>query len=426
MAVIFTIVALAGTATASVTTYKWSFDNDTQSWINFTTIDTVNSDNAATGGIVMVWDGSDGNPSGSLNATLTSTTNGKTLTELTMWKSPNFYWNNGTPVSVNLSFDLKLEVYDPNGANSGNGPNYFSALLEKPDGSIVLINSTTLDSSKNAPPNPFPTWTRFNFTIGIDNFTGNGNYNLILNASLSAKSTGVTSPMMSIGWDNPNLTFFTLSPNITSWGNNKSNDQSTTLTLNSSEAVRFNATANQTITAWNWFKDGVGQSNNFDNISTSFGAGGTHTLTVNATNGNGITNTVTWNITVPEVIDVTLSGPVDFSSVNAGSSNQPALVPLNVTVQSTTNVNVNLTINGSDFIYGAYSIGVGNLAYSNSSTGTKTSITNSFSLPPYADWINITKLVTTNRSIYLWINIPNAQPAGAYNSTINVQAQKYS
>ncbi len=417
------ILALAGTAAASITTYKWSFDTDNQSWANSSTV----IDNSATGTLIMAWNSSDGNPLGSLNASVLNLTGqGQTWTVWTMWKSPNFTWSNGTPVSANFSFDFKVAIYNPNNPSCKiDCSNNFSSYLVKPDGSVILINLTTLPGGQN-PANPLPTWTRFNFTIGTDNFTSSGNFSLMLNASLSAKTTGQGGFQISYGWDNPNLTLVTLPPNITSWGNNKTNDQGTTLTLNSSEAVRFNATANQTITTWNWFKDGVSQSNNFDNISTSFGAGGTHTLTVNATNGNGITSTVTWNITVPEIIDVTLSGPVDFSSVNAGSSNQPSLVPLNATIQSTTNVNVNLTVNGSDFAYGAYVFGVGNLTYSNSSTETKTSMTNSFPLPPYADWINIPKLVTTNRSIYLWINIPNAQPAGAYNSTINVQAQKYS
>ena len=62
-------------------------------------------------------------------------------------------------------------------------------------------------------------------------------------------------------------------PNITSWGNNKTNDQSTTLTLNNSEGIRFNATANQSITTWNWFQDDVNQNNNFDNFSTNFTGG---------------------------------------------------------------------------------------------------------------------------------------------------------
>ncbi|HYN44925.1 MAG TPA: right-handed parallel beta-helix repeat-containing protein, partial [Candidatus Limnocylindrales bacterium] len=89
-------------------------------------------------------------------------------------------------------------------------------------------------------------------------------------------------------------------PNITSWENNKTNDESLTLTLNNSEAVKFNTTANQSIDTWNWFVDGADQSNNFDNLSTSFGSAGTHTVEVNATSVNGVSSTITWTISVPE------------------------------------------------------------------------------------------------------------------------------
>lgn len=87
-------------------------------------------------------------------------------------------------------------------------------------------------------------------------------------------------------------------PNITSWGNTKTNDNSTGFSLNTSEDVTFNATANQSITTWNWFIDSVAQSNNFDNLTTNFSSAGTHIVEMNATNANGTSNTVTWTVTV--------------------------------------------------------------------------------------------------------------------------------
>ena len=86
--------------------------------------------------------------------------------------------------------------------------------------------------------------------------------------------------------------------NITSWGNTKTNNKSLTLTINSSEAVKFNATANQTIILWNWFKDDLNQNNNFNNFTTSWSTGGIKTIKVTATSSNGTSNIITWNINV--------------------------------------------------------------------------------------------------------------------------------
>jgi hypothetical protein len=93
-------------------------------------------------------------------------------------------------------------------------------------------------------------------------------------------------------------------PVITDWYNDKTNDNTTTITVNESESVRFNATADQIIDTWNWFKDGANQSNNFDNYTASWDVNGTYTVSVsvNATNTtNGTSNTVTWTITVNDI-----------------------------------------------------------------------------------------------------------------------------
>jgi hypothetical protein len=416
--VVFIMLVFTGTASASITTYSWSFDASNQSWTNSTTV--ISS--ASAGGVVMLWNGSDGNPPGSLNVSLTSNTNGATRTEWTMWKSPNFSWNNGTPVSANLSFDFKVAVYNPNGAT---GTNNFSAYLVKPDGSVVLINLTTMSSTKNT-PNPFPSWTRFNFTIGTNNFTSGGNFSLMLNASLSAKSTGSGNILIGVGWDNPTITVVTSSPIITAFAPASPVNETT------GASRTFSITANQIVNV-TWYINGTSVQTNTSTVSASYtntsAAPGVWNVSAVASNPNGtVSKQWLWNVSAPlETIDVTLSNvPVNFSNVLAGSLNQSALLPLIVTIQNTTNVNVNLTLNGSSFAAGTYSFGVGNMTYSNSSTGAKTSMTASFPLPPYADWINIAQLVTTNRSIYLWISIPPGQPAGAYSSTINVLVEKYS
>ncbi len=95
-----------------------------------------------------------------------------------------------------------------------------------------------------------------------------------------------------------------VTPYLTSWGNNKTNNNSLIMAVNTSEAVNFNAAANQTITTWNWYQDGVNQNNNYDNFTAFWNTAGTKTVQVNATNSNGTSNTVTWIVTVliqPEV-----------------------------------------------------------------------------------------------------------------------------
>ncbi|RJS69747.1 hypothetical protein CW696_06730, partial [ANME-2 cluster archaeon] len=87
-------------------------------------------------------------------------------------------------------------------------------------------------------------------------------------------------------------------PAIISWCNDKTNDDSLHITLNESESVRFNATANQTITTWNWFNNGVAQPDNNDYYIASWSVNGTYTVSVNATNANGTSDTKTWTITV--------------------------------------------------------------------------------------------------------------------------------
>jgi hypothetical protein len=84
-------------------------------------------------------------------------------------------------------------------------------------------------------------------------------------------------------------------PEITQW-NDKTNSSATTLTVNTSEVIRFNASADQPITTWKWYKDNLIQVNNDSFFITSWNDDGT--LKVNATNANGTSNTITWHVTV--------------------------------------------------------------------------------------------------------------------------------
>ena len=87
-------------------------------------------------------------------------------------------------------------------------------------------------------------------------------------------------------------------PSITYWSNNETDDSTLNITLDANQNTSFNVTANQSIITWDWYADDMNKSHNFDNISLYWITTGNKTLSVNATNVNGTSNTITWNITV--------------------------------------------------------------------------------------------------------------------------------
>jgi len=127
-------------------------------------------------------------------------------------------------------------------------------------------------------------------------------------------------------WDNHSVTFTTNEivngtltaptvagePNITSWGNDNTSDDTLSFTVPKNTNITFNATANQTITTWIW--TGATQINGSGSEDTyaykNFTSTGIKTVLVNGTNTNGTTQTVTWTITVQGATGLTLSGYV--------------------------------------------------------------------------------------------------------------------
>lgn len=87
-------------------------------------------------------------------------------------------------------------------------------------------------------------------------------------------------------------------PYIYSWNNSQTKTEMLDLTFiaENDSILTFNAHANQTIDKWNWYLDGVNQSNNYDNITFNMTEYKRYVIQVNATNINGTSNTVTWNV----------------------------------------------------------------------------------------------------------------------------------
>jgi len=104
---------------------------------------------------------------------------------------------------------------------------------------------------------------------------------------------------------NQNITLSEMvyAPNITSWWNNYTSDNSTNFTIphedENNRTVFFNVTADQEIDYWVWYVDGeLYQNSSSDNITKTWDEGGDKTVSIYGINANGQTNTLTWNIEI--------------------------------------------------------------------------------------------------------------------------------
>lgn len=116
------------------------------------------------------------------------------------------------------------------------------------------------------------------------------------------------------------ITSTSSAPIIESWSNSKNNDNANEVNINTSKSITFNATANQTITTWNWYNNGQVAGNNTRMYEASFSSGGINTISVSGTNNNGTTNTITWTVYVNQTSNTYAKigyGGVAFSSANS-------------------------------------------------------------------------------------------------------------
>lgn len=121
----------------------------------------------------------------------------------------------------------------------------------------------------------------------------------------------------------PYIIYSYVEPQIISWSNTKTNNNTLNFTVSTIDSIVFNITADQTITTWNWFKNDINQNNNYDNFTTSF-TEGNHTIKVNATNANGISNTVAWNIE-SKITTSTISCPIGWCYLASNYSSMTLL-----------------------------------------------------------------------------------------------------
>jgi hypothetical protein len=137
-------------------------------------------------------------------------------------------------------------------------------------------------------------------------------------------------------------------------------------------------------------------------------------------------------------IDITLSNvPINYGTVNPGTENNPASdnthgFPMTIKVESTTTVNVDIYLKGTNLSDGAgHTIGVDNCKYDDDNTlGEGPEIgqpenTLQLSYPGTANsgyFENVTP--GSSKNIYFWISIPLGQWAGTYTNNVYIKAVK--
>lgn len=132
---------------------------------------------------------------------------------------------------------------------------------------------------------------------------------------------------------------------------------------------------------------------------------------------------------VGEVISIALnSSAVGWTGLVPGSSTDVIATsggaPLQVSIYAETNVATDIQVNGSNLNSGGDVLGVGNVSFSNSTTGL-VALSSGFSSGGFANYINIPDPTTTiTRPINWFITIPAGTPQGTYLGTLYVKVLK--
>jgi hypothetical protein len=132
------------------------------------------------------------------------------------------------------------------------------------------------------------------------------------------------------------------------------------------------------------------------------------------------------------IVDITLSNvPINWGTVNSGTENNLAITnegnPATVKVESTTNVNVDIYIRGTDWSDGiGHTIGVDNAHYDNDNIAGGagwTPLTTSYATGPNQGfWEDVAP--GTSENSYWFIDIPAGQWAATYTDNIYFKAVK--
>lgn len=137
------------------------------------------------------------------------------------------------------------------------------------------------------------------------------------------------------------------------------------------------------------------------------------------------------SLTVGIWVDITLSKvPIAWGTLTSGTENNLAQTdegnPATVTVESTTNTDVDVYIKGTDWTYAANTLGVDNCHYDNDATagGAKwTALSTSYAAGPNQGFFEDVAAGQAKDS-YWFINVPSGQAEGNYTNSIYFKAVK--
>jgi S-layer protein (TIGR01567 family) len=134
-------------------------------------------------------------------------------------------------------------------------------------------------------------------------------------------------------------------PSLTDQNNNKTNNGSTSFTVNVSESVNFSATSNETVNmTWHWFLNGTDMNHNLSSYDVVFS--GDTFVKVNVTNkSSGLTsNPRTWTVTIQTSSPLSPSKPYIVSWGNTKTNNSTQNIVINRSESITFNATANQTI----------------------------------------------------------------------------------
>jgi hypothetical protein len=125
-----------------------------------------------------------------------------------------------------------------------------------------------------------------------------------------------------------------LAPTIIDWSNNWTNDKSMNVNVFINESVRFNVTADRTVT-FNWTYDNIDQIHDADNFSQNFPGIGLHYINATIMNGVG-TDNKNWTINVVYKPDLVMTPEnISFSYLPSEAENGEVKENENVTINVT-------------------------------------------------------------------------------------------
>jgi len=183
------------------------------------------------------------------------------------------------------------------------------------------------------------------------------------------------------------------------------------------------------------WSDWYQQSNGSENTFMGNGCHVQYRVELSTTNNaqTPVFNSITINYEEgPVIVDITLSSvPVNYGTVNPDAENNPATdnahgFPMTIKVESTTNVNVDIYVKGTDWSDGSHTITVDKCHYDNDNVAggaNWTALTTSYATGPNQGFFEGVSPGTA-KNIYWFIDIPAGQWAGSYSNAIYFKAAK--